>query len=391
MKKLALLFLFLMISLFFAGEVFAADVVSGDGAGVDGIGMVFMLKGSVTAERDGKTASLTVKDRIHAKDTVITGANARIQLLLDDETAITLGENTTFEMEEFVNAGKSSRFSTRLGKGLMRIITGEITRSNPEGFKITTPRAMIGVRGTILVVEADEDHTTVVVLNSEFTVAVNGADVPQYSRVTVTEDGTVTVEPLTREQKDEYNEILAMGDGYGSGGDVMPEDGGRPVSEADIAAPDGTVFTDLIRKPEEQGPGSLQPGEVAGSFASNFGNSLSGTFSFNVDLVNGNVTNAAISGAGSVAPYSYNGGADLSAGNFSVSLNGGSGWLSNSAFDINKFSAGTATFNGSPVAGLENSYMYGSVDSGSNVSLDYVILNPDYIYDNGSGSGRMGR
>jgi hypothetical protein len=389
LKRFFALFLFLTISLFCTGEAFAADE-----AGADGIGMVFMINGSVTAERGGEKIELSAKDRINAKDVIITGANARVQLLLDDETAITLGENTTLEMDEFVNAGKSSSFSTRLGRGIMRIITGEITRNNPEGFKITTPRAMIGVRGTVLVVEADEDHTTVVVLNSEYVILVNGADVQQNSIITITGDEDAVAEPLTREQKDEYNEILAIGDSENSGGgeDVMPENSGQTTSETDVAPLDESVFKDLIRGQElEPQSDILPPGSVTGTLSSNFGNSFSGTFSFNVDLVNGDVTNAAIQGSGSVTPHSYSGGAGLPAGAFSVDLNGGSGWFSNSAFDINRFS-GTATFNGNGVTGLENSYMNGSVDAGNNVRVDeYVIINPDYIFDAGSGSGRMGR
>jgi hypothetical protein len=406
LKKIVTLLLFLTVSLFFAGELFADDE----------IGMVFTAKGAVSAARDGKTIALSVKDKVHAKDVISTGAGTKAQLLLNDKTSISLGENTTLEMSEFANAGKESRFSARLGKGVMRVITGEITKNNPDGFKVTTPRATVGIRGTIVVIEVNENRDTVTVLNSEFTVLVNGVEVQQDSMVTVGDDGTTTVEPITQEQKDASNGQFDAdgttfdGNGASGGGDSAAFDAGsgQRLEDSGIEtiandsltnstqASELNPLADIIQIPLPEPepipvPEPERIASVVGSLASDLGNPFSGTFSFNINLLNGDVTNAALQGSGSVMPFPLNGGAPLTEAAFSVNLNGGSGWFSNNVFDISKFS-GTATFGGNVVTGLENSYMNGGVDVNDNVRVDeYAIANPDYLFDVGSGSGRMTR
>ncbi|GHV55978.1 hypothetical protein FACS1894216_19390 [Synergistales bacterium] len=413
LKRIIAFFLILIIPLFFAGELFAAD----------DIGMVFMARGSVSATRGGQAVSLAVKDKIYANDVINTGAGAKAQLLLNDETSITLGENTTLEMSEFANTGKESRFSARLGKGLMRVITGEITKNNPEGFKITTPRATVGIRGTIVVIRVDENRETVTVLNSEFTVLVNGVEVPQDSTVTIGEDGSVTVEPLTQEQKDAYNEEAAGGGDAADNGTALEGVDSQALADAgvelfangglgnnDLDLTMTTMFedwTDLalnppddLTEPDIPLPDIPLPdiplpdisiASITGDLASDIGNPFSGKFSFNIDLLNGSVTDAVLQGSGSVIPLPLHGGALLNEAAFAVNFNGGSGWFINGAFDISNF-GGTAAFDGKTLNGLENSYMNGGIDAGNNVNLsEYAVFGSDYLYDVGHGSGTAKR
>jgi hypothetical protein len=167
------------------------------------IGLVIAVSGEAFAERSGGRVPLALKTPIMESDTLITGTGARLQVLLDDESSLTIGADSSLEMSEFVNAGDAPCFGARLGQGILRIITGTITEANPEGFKITTPLATIGIRGTILVVDATDRHTTVRVVSSERAVVVNGTEVAQFFKITINKDGDYEVAPLTREDLQE--------------------------------------------------------------------------------------------------------------------------------------------------------------------------------------------
>ncbi|MDR1579808.1 MAG: FecR family protein, partial [Synergistaceae bacterium] len=118
----------------------------------DGIGMVITLEGRAVARRNGSDAALALKDRVFKGDTVTAFAGAKIQILLDDDSAITISQNSTVQISDFLDSGSVSKFSAHLAEGRARIVTGRITENNPEGFKVTTKHAAIGIRGTILTV-----------------------------------------------------------------------------------------------------------------------------------------------------------------------------------------------------------------------------------------------
>ena len=58
------------------------------------IGQVVALKGDVKVERESKIQELLLKDKILKNDQISTLNNSRTQLLLNDETIITIGENS---------------------------------------------------------------------------------------------------------------------------------------------------------------------------------------------------------------------------------------------------------------------------------------------------------
>ncbi|MDR1943190.1 MAG: FecR domain-containing protein, partial [Synergistaceae bacterium] len=55
------------------------------------------------------------------------------------------------------------RFNVGVMHGAARIITGVIVKQNPNGFKVTTPKSTIGIRGTIITISVSERVETVTV------------------------------------------------------------------------------------------------------------------------------------------------------------------------------------------------------------------------------------
>ncbi|MDR1650966.1 MAG: FecR family protein, partial [Synergistaceae bacterium] len=186
----------------------AADPALAADRGADGIGMVLAVEGAAEAVRGGSRLALKVRDRLREKDTVVTGAGAKLQILLDDDTSITMGAESSLEMREFSNAPENARFSAHIPRGRMRIITGETTERNPDGFRLTTRHATVGIRGTVLTLETNDDFTSVNVNNSDKTVIVNGTPVPEFYRAVIMPGGNVPqITPLPSGEREGDGEL----------------------------------------------------------------------------------------------------------------------------------------------------------------------------------------
>ena len=59
----------------------------------DRVGVVERLQGDVSIVHSGNSAKATEGMAISLKDQLVTGADARLQIMLADDTQITLGEN----------------------------------------------------------------------------------------------------------------------------------------------------------------------------------------------------------------------------------------------------------------------------------------------------------
>ncbi|MDE2510092.1 MAG: FecR domain-containing protein, partial [Elusimicrobia bacterium] len=81
-----------------------------------------------------------------------TGAGARMQIMLLDQTVFTIGPNSDMMLDEFVydpktNAGK---VSAQITKGVFRFVTGKIAQRDPSDMKVKLPVGTIGIRGTMV-------------------------------------------------------------------------------------------------------------------------------------------------------------------------------------------------------------------------------------------------
>jgi len=84
-------------------------------------------------------------------ETVVTGQNALAQLRLADGGLLSVRADTELKLDRFAFAGRDDRdagFLASLLKGGFRAITGLIGQANRDGYRITTPSATIGIRGT---------------------------------------------------------------------------------------------------------------------------------------------------------------------------------------------------------------------------------------------------
>ncbi len=113
------------------------------------IGNVMALKGSAEVNRVSELSKLKAGMELLVGDEIITQARTRVQVMLKDDTIITIGPKSNYKFEEFEFDGtQSSKVTMKASRGFFRTITGEIGKVAPERFKVKTASATIGIRGT---------------------------------------------------------------------------------------------------------------------------------------------------------------------------------------------------------------------------------------------------
>src|SRR5512134_1904902 len=101
--------------------------------------------------RDGTQRPAERGAELREGETVHTGQNALAQLRLADGGLLSVRADTEMKLDRFAFAGRDDRnasFLVSLLKGGFRSITGLIGQVNRDGYRITTPSATIGIRGT---------------------------------------------------------------------------------------------------------------------------------------------------------------------------------------------------------------------------------------------------
>jgi len=81
-----------------------------------------------------------------------------MQIVFNDETTVTLGANTIFRVDEYLEDEKNSKVELSVTQGAFKVITGKIGKLAPERFKFRTKSATIGIRGTIFAGQTGHDR-----------------------------------------------------------------------------------------------------------------------------------------------------------------------------------------------------------------------------------------
>ena len=121
------------------------------------VGVLKNLEGEVTVLRVGQRQPALSGAVVLEGDRIITGAKGAAALTLVDGTVLTVGPNASLDLTHHVYDPTSQQGSLLLNllQGTLRMITGAMAKTNPELIKITTPTAVVGVRGTDFIVEAN--------------------------------------------------------------------------------------------------------------------------------------------------------------------------------------------------------------------------------------------
>jgi len=140
-------------------------------------GRVDFAVGEVVASAaDDSRRPLVKGSEILAGDTISTGKDGRAQIRFSDGGYVSLQPGTLFRVDDYHYDNKadgSEKGFFSLLKGGLRTITGVIGHFNRDNYKLSTPVATIGIRGTVYNATF-EDALTVSVIQGSVLVSNNG-------------------------------------------------------------------------------------------------------------------------------------------------------------------------------------------------------------------------
>lgn len=119
-------------------------------------GTVDAISGPVSiVSADGTEAAPTLGQKLLVGQTVQTQSAGELHAVTEDGGLLAVRPNTTFKMLQYqASQDNKALIDMSLVRGALRSITGWIGKFNAAGYRIATPTATVGIRGT--------DHETTV-------------------------------------------------------------------------------------------------------------------------------------------------------------------------------------------------------------------------------------
>ena len=98
----------------------------------------------------GKREALKLGDPLQEQDRIITGSDALLMIVFIDQGRLALRPDTELVIRSYRvdPSGADTRLDFDLVRGTVRQISGQAARVQPERYRLNTPVAAIGVRGT---------------------------------------------------------------------------------------------------------------------------------------------------------------------------------------------------------------------------------------------------
>ena len=165
------------------------------------IGKISAITGDASIHRNSQVLSASLGMSLLKNDVVQTKANAKLQIIFKDKTIITIGKNSSLDIEEYLydtNNPKNSKANFSFFKGAFKTVTGTIGKLNKEKFILKTKSSTIGIRGTIVV----GNQEVVACTQGGISVTSNGVTVDvDANELTTTKEGEAPTpaQPITNE------------------------------------------------------------------------------------------------------------------------------------------------------------------------------------------------
>ncbi|MCG6871299.1 MAG: FecR family protein [Gammaproteobacteria bacterium] len=133
-----------------AAGLWTVAAMSAPVSAAESIGTVRYADGVASVEAADRSGDLVKGSPLYVGDLIRTGAGARLGLELSDGSVIRLGADTEFRVQDYRYvadpAGGYAVFA--LARGAFRALTGVLGKLDQPAFRVNTPVAAVGVRGT---------------------------------------------------------------------------------------------------------------------------------------------------------------------------------------------------------------------------------------------------
>jgi len=146
-------------------------------AKVEGIFMI--VKGEVKViSPDQKSEFARVGMKVTEGYSIVTGVDGRAKIVMSDKNILNINPETQLKIETYKNEGGNKKVELSLPEGSVRAMVNQKYDDNKNTFRVKTPTAVAGVRGTDFLVKFDMKTQLSSVKTFEGLVAVgNPADV----------------------------------------------------------------------------------------------------------------------------------------------------------------------------------------------------------------------
>ena len=110
------------------------------------IGILGVTSGTVS----NGAKELKTGDKIYLGETILSGENSGAQLLLLDQSTFTIGSDSEVVMDTFIYDPENNdgKIVSTVKKGSLKVISGLISKKNPDNLTVEVPEGTLGSRGT---------------------------------------------------------------------------------------------------------------------------------------------------------------------------------------------------------------------------------------------------
>lgn len=386
---------FCCLSLLLAVPGFAASSQPAEAA------RVIAVTPGAFVQRGNARAPLKLKDPLYKEDQVSTDATGKLQLLFADDTTVAVAPDSMVNIADFSFGGPAkASFAMGVGRGLARVVTGKVVEQNREGFKVTTPHATVGIRGTILTADVRSPSQSKFILSqlgAGHTVSVLNTATGQHTEMPkaglTTEAGAAgnvlrpatpaemnAVQTVTRQTRQAPQTPQATA---ATGGTAQGATAAAPAQSASPSEAAAPALADSGAPTAPTGENAAAGSDMAGQGGSTLhqaGNDTALRSAVEDVIASGDLSAGAADNPGALkASYAGNLDSSNASGTFGFDLNLGSGALDNGTMDV------THKNDGSQYHGISGT---GQVDSSSNFTLgfDHMATTDHHACDNVTGS-----
>ncbi len=167
------------------------------------IGEITALRGEADITRGDKQIGVSVGSKLEEGDMIKTALKSKLQILFSDKTVISLGQKSSFKIDEYLFDKNKPVAKFSVGSGFFKSITGKIGKIAPKKFKIKTANATIGVRGTTIIGEVSSKRDIIACSQGQIVVSSAGGSV-----VVNAGERTIVEETKAPRQSQKVNAIL---------------------------------------------------------------------------------------------------------------------------------------------------------------------------------------
>jgi len=129
--------------------VILLGLAGGQATAQEVIGAVTRIQGDASGTLGDSTRALSLEASVFRNEVLSTGEAARLEVTFADKTRLTLGEKAKLTLGTYVFNPAAGRRTIRFAAiGALRFLSGPLAKLVTSRVSVTTPFAVVGVRGT---------------------------------------------------------------------------------------------------------------------------------------------------------------------------------------------------------------------------------------------------